>query len=115
LFVALNARGYHDLQPKQQDAIKVSSQRQAKTRKAPLSSDRVEESMLRYFAIGKLVILAAALFIVAVSTVTRAEAGASASAASKNTRASQLASHQSNHQNVGITEYSSSSARNRSR
>ena len=70
--------------------------------------------MLRYLTIGKLAVLAAALFINAVGSVTRAEAGASASAPSKNTRSSQLASHQSSHQNVGITEYSSSSARNRS-
>jgi hypothetical protein len=70
--------------------------------------------MLRYLTIGKLVILAAALFIIAVGSVTRAEAGASASAPSKNTRSSQLASRQSSHQNVGITEYSSSSARSRS-
>lgn len=50
----------------------------------------------------------------AVSMVSQAQAGASASAPSKNTRSSQLASQQ-NHQNeFGITEYSSSSARNRS-
>jgi hypothetical protein len=48
----------------------------------------------------------------------RAEAGASASAPSKNTRASQLAAQQSSQHSAkndfGITEYSSSSARNRS-
>ena len=70
--------------------------------------------MLRYLAIGKLVILAAALVILAAG---RAEAGASASAPSKNTRSSQVAQHQTGHKTAknefGITEYSSSSARNR--
>ena len=65
--------------------------------------------------------LAALAFIVlfaAVSLTGRAEAGASASAPSKNTRASQLAAQQSSQHSAkndfGITEYSSSSARNRS-
>jgi hypothetical protein len=70
--------------------------------------------MLRYLTIGKLVILAAALVILAAG---RAEAGASASAPSKNTRSSQVAQHQTGHKTAknefGITEYSSSSARNR--
>jgi hypothetical protein len=48
----------------------------------------------------------------------RAEAGASASAPSKNSRSSQLAAQQTNHNTAkndfGITEYSSSSSRNRS-
>jgi hypothetical protein len=59
----------------------------------------------------------AVLFAV-VSLTGRAEAGASASAPSKNTRASQLAAQQSSHKSAkndfAITEYSSSSARNRS-
>ena len=50
------------------------------------------------------------------SLTSRAEAGASASAPSKNSRSSQLAAQQTNHKtaknDVGITEYSSSSARN---
>lgn len=54
----------------------------------------------------------------AVSLTGRAEAGASASAASKNSRSSQLAAQQVSHNtaknDVGITEYSSSSARNHS-
>ena len=65
--------------------------------------------------------LAALAFIVlfaAVSLTGRADAGASASAPSKNTRASQLAAQQTNHKTAkndfGITEYSSSSARNHS-
>ena len=74
--------------------------------------------MLRYLTIGKLVILAAAVVILAIIGVVRAEAGASASAPSKNTRSSQLAQHQTGHKTAknefGITEYSSSSARNRS-
>jgi len=45
----------------------------------------------------------------AMSMVSQAQAGASASAPSKNTRSSQLASH-TNH-NTAITEYSSSSRR----
>ena len=71
--------------------------------------------MLRYLTIGKLVILAAAVVILAVG---RAEAGASASAPSKNAHSSQVAQHQTGHKTAknefGITEYSSSSARNRS-
>jgi hypothetical protein len=65
--------------------------------------------------------LAALAFIVlfaAVSLTSRAEAGASASAPSKNSRSSQLAAQQTNHKTAkndfGITEYSSSSARNHS-
>ena len=69
--------------------------------------------MLRYLTIGKLVILAVAVVILAVIGVVRAEAGASASAPSKNQRSTQLAQHQTGH-NTPITEYSSSSARNRS-
>lgn len=72
--------------------------------------------MLNSLTIGKLVIFTAALVIV---TAGRAEAGASASAPSKNTHSSQLATqHQTGHKTAkndfGITEYSSSSARNRS-
>jgi hypothetical protein len=66
--------------------------------------------MHRYLAIGKLVVLCVALLALA---VVRAEAGASASAPTKNQRSSQLAQHQTGH-NTPITEYSSSSARNRS-
>ena len=58
------------------------------------------------------------ILFAAVSLTSRAEAGASASAPSKNSRSSQLAAQQTNHNtaknDVGITEYSSSSARNRS-
>ena len=70
--------------------------------------------MLNYLTIGKLIILAAAVVILAAG---RAEAGASASAPSKNARTSQVAQHQTGHKTAkndfGITEYSSSSARNR--
>ena len=56
------------------------------------------------------------ILFAAVSLTSRAEAGASASAPSKNSRSSQLAAQQTNHNtaknDVGITEYSSSSARN---
>jgi hypothetical protein len=55
----------------------------------------------------------AVLFAV-VSLAGRAEAGASASAASKNTHASQLAAQQATRNGFAITEYSSSSARTRS-
>ena len=58
------------------------------------------------------------LLFAAVSLTGRAEAGASASAPSKNSRSSQLAAQQTNHKTAkndfGITEYSSSSARNHS-
>jgi len=54
---------------------------------------------------GTLVVLFAAM-----SMVSQAQAGASASAPSKNQRSSQLASQQTNH-NTPITEYSSSSRR----
>ena len=67
--------------------------------------------MLSYLTIGKLAILAAALVILAAG---RAEAGASASAPTKNQRSSQMAAHHQTGQNTPITEYSSSSARNRS-
>ena len=62
---------------------------------------------------GSLAILSGALLV-----SDRAEAGASASAASKNTRANQLAAAQQTnrqHRNdFGITEYSSSSAKHAS-
>jgi hypothetical protein len=57
-----------------------------------------------------------AILLAAMSMIGRAEAGASASAPSKNSRASQLAAHQAQngHKNAkndfGITDYSSSSA-----
>ena len=63
---------------------------------------------------GVLTLLSGALLV-----SDRAEAGASASAPSKNARASQLASQQAQgnraagRNDFGITEYSSSSARNR--
>ncbi|HLI99550.1 MAG TPA: hypothetical protein VKT76_07530 [Bradyrhizobium sp.] len=62
---------------------------------------------------GTIAVLAAALPL-----TDRAEAGASASAPSKTSRANQLAASQSRHaakNDFAITEYSSSSARNRSR
>jgi hypothetical protein len=73
----------------------------------------MEAAMYRYLATiaGALVILSGALLV-----SDRAEAGASASAPSKNTHASQLAAaQQTNRQarssDFGITEYSSSSAK----
>ena len=76
----------------------------------------MEEAMFKCLATltGTLAILSAALLLSG-----PANAGASASAPSKYSRSSQLASHQAlvNRQagrnDVGITEYSSSSARNR--
>jgi hypothetical protein len=61
----------------------------------------------RVFAITLTVLFAVA------SLTAYANAGASASAPSKNTRSSQLASQQKTNE-FGITEYSSSSARTRS-
>jgi hypothetical protein len=75
----------------------------------------MEAAMQRYLATiaGTLVILSGALLVSA-----PAVAGASASAPSKNVRAHQAAAHQTVRQagrnDFGITEYSSSSARNRS-
>jgi hypothetical protein len=81
-------------------------------KRAPLSSDQMEEAMFKLLTAttGTL----AALLIVFLLT-GRAEAGASASAPSKNSHASQLAAQhgQSGRQTAkndfGITEYSSSS------
>jgi hypothetical protein len=81
---------------------------------APLSWElgSLEETMTT-----RLAAIALAVLFAAVSLTGRAEAGASASAPSKNTRANQLAAQQTNHKtaknDVGITEYSSSSSRNR--
>ena len=102
---------------RQHDAAKrraESSSRNAHTQ-VSLSSDQMEEVMFKRPAaiVGTL----AVLFAVG-SLSDRAQAGASASAPSKNTRASQLAAQQANHKTAkndfAITEYSSSSARNRS-
>ena len=71
---------------------------------APLSMEGI---MITRLAAITLVILFAA-----VSLIGPAEAGASASAPSKNTRSSQLAAQQNGHKSAkndyGITEYSSS-------
>jgi hypothetical protein len=81
-----------------------------------LPPDQLEEIMPKSLAIGKLGILAVALLVLAAG---QANAGASASAPSKNSRASQLAAHRAHHNTAkndfGITEYSSSSAYQRSR
>jgi hypothetical protein len=75
----------------------------------------MEEAMFKCLATitGAVVLVSAAVLV-----SDRAEAGASASAPSKLSHASYLASHQANRQaaknDFGITEYSSSSARNRS-
>lgn len=61
--------------------------------------------------------LSAAIVVVlfaVMSLVGQAQAGASASAPSKNTRSSQMVAQQAGH-NTAITEFSSSSARNRGR
>jgi hypothetical protein len=82
----------------------------------PLSLDRwtwdsLEETMTRRLAVITLTLLFAAVCLTG-----RAEAGASASAPSKNTRVSaQQTNHQSAKNDIGITEYSSSSARGHSR
>jgi hypothetical protein len=103
---------------RQQDARETSSriiERETLTQ-VPLSPDQMEEAMFKRTAAvaGTLAVLLAVA-----SLAGRAEAGASASAPSKNTRASQLAAQQSQSRqatgnNFAITEYSSSSARNRS-
>lgn len=58
------------------------------------------------------------ILLAAISLAGRAEAGASASAPSKYQHSSQVAAQQTGHKGAknefGITEYSSSSARNRS-
>jgi hypothetical protein len=67
--------------------------------------------MFKHFA----AIAALAVLLAATSTIGRAEAGASASAPSKNLRASQVAAqqarsgHKTARNDFGITEYSSSS------
>jgi hypothetical protein len=84
-----------------------------RSNQAPLSLDHLEETMITRLAAIALTILFAAM-----SLAGPAEAGASASAPSKNTRASQLAAqqaqtgHKTAKNDFGITEYSSSSARN---
>jgi hypothetical protein len=84
-------------------------------RRAPLSSDQMEEAMFKRPAA---IAGALAVLLAVVSLPGRAEAGASASAPSKNQHANQLAAQQANHKTAkndfAITEYSSSSARNRS-
>jgi hypothetical protein len=77
--------------------------RQRDVIKTPLGS--MEEMIMKRSAAitGTLVVLFAVM-----SMVGQAQAGASASAPSKNSRSSQLASQQTNH-NTAITEYSSSS------
>jgi hypothetical protein len=78
-------------------------------------SNQMEATMYQYLATiaGTLAILSGALLV-----SDRAEAGASASAPSKYSSAHHVASHQTVRQagrnDFGITEYSSSSARNRS-
>jgi hypothetical protein len=77
----------------------------------------MEEAMFKCLATitGTLAILSAAVLM-----SDRVQAGASASAPSKYSRSSQLASHQgqinrqAGRNDLGITEFSSSSARNRS-
>jgi hypothetical protein len=81
----------------------IISTRQRDVIKTPLGS--MEEMIMKRSAAitGTLVVLFAVM-----SMVGQAQAGASASAPSKNSRSSQLASQQTNH-NTAITEYSSSS------
>lgn len=62
--------------------------------------------------VTRLAAIAVTILFAAVSLTGYANAGASASAPSKNTRSSQLAAQQNG--NTPITEYSSSSARTRS-
>jgi hypothetical protein len=113
LFVALGDGRYHHLHRRQQDAIKTSSRTIGREtlNQAPLSSDHLEETM-----ITRLAAIALTVLFAAVALTGRAEAGASASAPSKNTRSSQLAAqqqtgHKTAKNDIGITEYSSSSAR----
>jgi hypothetical protein len=65
--------------------------------------------------ITRLTAITLTVLFAAVSLTGRAEAGASASAPSKNSHSSQLAAQQNGHKTAknefGITEYSSSSAR----
>ena len=62
--------------------------------------------------ITRVVAITLTILFAAVSLTGYAQAGASASAPSKNTRSSQMAAQQNG--NTPITEYSSSSARHRS-
>lgn len=65
--------------------------------------------------VTRLAAITVVILFAAVSLTGYANAGASASAPSKNTRSSQLATQQNGNKNqFGITEYSSSSARTRS-
>jgi hypothetical protein len=80
-----------------------------------LSPDQSEEIMSKYLAIGKLSILGVALLVLAAG---HANARGGRAPSLKDSGASQLAAQQANHKTTkndfGITEYSSSSARNRS-
>jgi hypothetical protein len=117
MFVASCDGRYHDLLTRQQGAVRASSR---------ITGRKTLNQALLFWELGsseetmttRLAVIAFTLLFAVVSLTSRAEAGASASAPSKNSRSSQLAAQQTNHNtaknDVGITEYSSSSARNRS-
>src|SRR5579863_4950864 len=122
MFIARGEARYHHPATGQQGAVQASSRMIGGKRQPGSVVLRVllrvllgslEETMTTRLAAIVLILLFAA-----VSLTGRAEAGASASAPSKNSRSSQLAAQQTNHKtaknDVGITEYSSSSARNHS-
>jgi hypothetical protein len=122
MFVALGEARYHDLPTGQQGAVQASSPTIGGKRQP---GSVVLEVLLRVLLgsseetmTTRLAAIVLTLLFAAVSLTGRAEAGASASAPSKNTRASQLAAQQSSQHTAkndfGITEYSSSSARNHS-
>jgi hypothetical protein len=89
----------------------VGPKHRARNAQPPLSRDHQEETM-----ITRLAAITLAVLFAAISLTGGAEAGASASAPSKYGRSSQVAaSQQAAKHDFAITEYSSSSARNRGR
>ncbi len=90
-------------------ASRVTIERE-RSKKLRCPSDQMEEKM-----ITRLAAITLAVLFAAVSLIGYANAGASASAPSKNSRSSQLAAQQNGNKTAtnqfGITEYSSSSAR----
>src|ERR1700722_8731571 len=122
MFVALGRARYHHPLQRQQGAVQASSPTIGRENAQPdsvvfgsldLESRHLgssEEAMTTRLAAITLTLLFAAVCLTG-----RAEAGASASAPSKNTRVSaQQTNHKSAKNDVGITEYSSSSARSHS-
>jgi hypothetical protein len=118
MFVALGRARYHHPPQRQQGAVQASSPIIGPGNAQPdsvvfgsLDLGSLEETMTTRLAVITLTLLFAAVCLTG-----RAEAGASASAPSKNTRVSaQQTNHKTAKNDIGITEYSSSSARGHSR